>query len=211
MDNILDYDVIIFDFDGVILESMEFRTNGFSRIFENYSKEKVEELTKYHNENGGLSRFHKIRYFYENILDKEITQNQIDSYVNKFSDLMRKELVKEKYRINDSIEFISKIYSGKKLYIASGSEEVELNYLCKEHNIDNMFLEIYGSPKHKNDIVKYIIETNNYDVDKVCIIGDSKNDLEAAEINKITFFGYNNKALKQAHKNYYENLSSLVN
>ena len=55
---------IFWDFDGVIIDSMPIREFGFRRIFKDFNKEKVELLTDFHRENGGLSRFFKIRYFF---------------------------------------------------------------------------------------------------------------------------------------------------
>ena len=63
---------ILFDFDGVILDSMPIREYGFRKIFENYDVALVEKLLVYHNQNGGLSRYVKIRYFFEKLLYKKI-------------------------------------------------------------------------------------------------------------------------------------------
>ena len=59
---------ILWDFDGVILSSMHIRDWGFREIFKTFKKEDVQKLLDYHNLNGGLSRYVKIRYFYEEIL-----------------------------------------------------------------------------------------------------------------------------------------------
>ncbi len=56
---------ILWDFDGVILDSMPIREYGFRKIFENYDISLVDKLINYHKRNGGLSRYVKIKYFYE--------------------------------------------------------------------------------------------------------------------------------------------------
>ena len=48
---------VLWDFDGVILDSMKVRDWGFREIFKNYDNKKVEQLIDYHNLNGGLSRY----------------------------------------------------------------------------------------------------------------------------------------------------------
>ena len=68
--------VILFDFDGVILDSMPIRDYGFRKIFEKYPDELVENFIKYHRKNGGLSRFHKIEYFYKTLLKKDISEKK---------------------------------------------------------------------------------------------------------------------------------------
>lgn len=195
---------IIFDFDGVIIDSMEVRDYGFREIFKEYPHDKVEELINYHRINGGLSRFHKIRYFYEYILNKEIKEEKVAEYANKFSNIMREELIKEKYLIKDCIEFIKDNSDKYEMHIASGSEEQELRYLCQQLDIAKYFKSINGSPIHKNELVKNIIENNKYKNQKVVIIGDSINDYEAARVNNIRFMGYNNIELKQLNEIYIE-------
>lgn len=54
---------ILWDFDGVILDSLAVRDYGFREIFKDFDKAAVEKLIEYHSINSGLSRFHKIRYF----------------------------------------------------------------------------------------------------------------------------------------------------
>ena len=205
MKKLTDYNVIIFDFDGVILDSMPVRDKGFELIFKNYPSDKVEELLLYHNKNGGLSRFHKIEYFYTQILKKTISKDKVYEYADRFSEEMRKELVKPKYRIKDAFEFIR--CSDAAMHIASGSEEKELQYLCREHGIDKYFMSINGSPVTKNEIVKNIINKNNYNKAQVALVGDSVNDYEACQVNKIKFFGYNNCRLKNIANGYIRKLS----
>ena len=183
---------IIFDFDGVILDSMPTRDLGFREIFKEFDNELVEELIIYHNQNGGLSRFVKIRYFYEKLLNKSISDDEVKKLAEKFSIIMKRELIKSKYLIEDSVEFIKNNFNKYRFHIASGSEHYELNYLCEKLNLKQYFKTINGSPTHKNDIVKNILEKNDYFINETILIGDSTNDFEAAKENKIIFYGYNN-------------------
>ncbi len=195
---------IIFDFDGVILDSMDTRDKGFYEIFKNYPTNKVDELIVYHRHNGGLSRFHKIKYFYNEILGKDITQKQVSSYAEQFTQVMRKELVNTDLLIQETVDFIIKTHKEYELYIASGSEQNELRYLCKEFGIAKYFREILGSPTSKDEIVNKIIEETNSNLNDIVLIGDSVNDYTAAQVNHIKFYGYNNEKIKQV-SDYYIN------
>ena len=66
------YSTIFWDFDGVILNSDEVRTKGFKYIFDGYSKKYIDKLINYHKINGGLSRYEKIEYFSQKILDTKL-------------------------------------------------------------------------------------------------------------------------------------------
>ena len=188
---------ILFDFDGVILDSMPIRDFGFREIFKQFPKEKVEKLIDFHQKNGGWLRFIKIRYFYEDILGQEISEKEVLVYAEKFSKIMRKELIKKKYLISETIEFLNWASNKYYLHIVSGSEEKELQYLCKNLEVEKYFITINGSPTKKGKLVQDILENYRYSKDETILIGDSINDYQASKENSIEFFGFNNLNLKR--------------
>jgi len=192
---------ILWDFDGVILDSMKVRDWGFKEIFKNFKKEDIEKLIHYHNLNGGLSRYVKIRYFYEEILGKNITEYEILKYANDFSVLMRKALINPENLIQDSVNFIKENHKNYSFHIVSGSDEDELRFLCGELKIEDYFISIHGSPTPKNELVKDLLKSYNYELDNTCLIGDSFNDYEAAMSNGIGFEAYNNHNLSKYNTN----------
>ncbi|MCT7599782.1 HAD family hydrolase [Aliarcobacter butzleri] len=187
---------IFWDFDGVILDSMPIRDYGFAKIFEDFDKELVDKLLEYHTLNGGLSRYVKIRYFYNILLKEDVSDEKVQELADKFSIIMKTELTNKKYLIKETVDFIEKNYQNYNFHIVSGSDEKELNYLCKELGLSKYFKTIEGSPTPKNDLVKNILEKYNYNSKECILIGDSINDYEAANINGIKFYGYNNEELK---------------
>ncbi len=187
---------IFWDFDGVILDSMPIRDFGFVKIFEEFDKELVDKLLEYHTLNGGLSRYVKIRYFYNILLKKDVSDEKVQELADKFSIIMKTELTNKKYLIGETVEFIKLNYQNYNFHIVSGSDEKELNYLCKELELSEYFKTIEGSPTHKNDLVKNILEKYNYNSKECVLIGDSINDYEAANVNNMKFYGYNNEELK---------------
>ena len=187
---------IIFDFDGVILDSIPVKTEAFRKLFGDFDKEKVDSLINYHLQNGGKSRYLKIEYFFKNILQKDIDNNKILEYAKKYSILTKQELSNPKYLIDDSINFIKNNYKNFNMHIASGADEKDLKYICTSLEISKYFQSINGSPKEKREIVKNILKSNHYKREETILIGDSLNDFEAAESNGIEFYGYNNSNLK---------------
>jgi HAD superfamily hydrolase (TIGR01549 family) len=203
------YSDIIWDFDGVILDSDSIREYGFRESLKKFPEDQVELLIEYHKKNGGLSRYNKFRFFFEKILHKKISENDIICLANTFSKIMLKKLTNKKLLIKDSLNFIISNYKTKKMYIASGSDNNELIYLCKELGIFNFFYSIHGSPEHKNNIVKNILKQNQSINKNFVLIGDSINDFEAAKANNIDFYGYNNKELLNTCKtNYITNFNN---
>ena len=188
---------IIFDFDGVILDSVPVKTEAFRKLFEKYPREKVDELIKYHIENGGKSRYLKIEHFFKNILCQNINEKEILNFANKYSELTKEELSKKEYLIEDSVNFIKKNYKKYNLHIASGADKKDLKYICNNLSLSQYFLSINGSPREKQMIVKDIIDKYQYLREETILIGDSINDYEASQCNNIEFYGYNNYFLKK--------------
>jgi len=100
------YKVLLWDFDGVIMDSMPVRSLGFSETLKDYPQEQVDELLAYHNRNGGLSRYVKFRYFFETIRKESITDEQVKILSQSFSEIMLAMLMNEKLLIADSVSFI---------------------------------------------------------------------------------------------------------
>lgn len=201
---------ILFDFDGVILDSMNIRDIGFREIISRYDESKVEEFIKFHRFNGGLSRFYKFRYFFEKMLNQKVDDEKIQKLAEEFSEIMKKELIQKKYLIPETLLFIKENYKKYRFFIVSGSEQKELRYLCQQLDLDKYFKQILGSPIHKNDLVKSLIIEYKFEKNETILIGDSYNDYEAAKINEIKFFGYNNKEILKYSDNYIEDMTKLI-
>lgn len=191
--------VIFFDFDGVIIDSMAVRDIGFEIIAKKVldSQEIIDKFIAYHRYNAGLSRYVKIRYLYEQMLGLSITEEEVNIIASEFSNLMREKLIDKKYLIDETVEFIKSYHEQVVMHIVSGSDEKELNYLCKELGIAKYFKTIEGSPTPKNDLVMNILKKYNYNPKESILIGDSINDFDAANINGIKFYGYNNEKLRE--------------
>ena len=187
---------IFWDFDGVIIDSMPIRDYGFREIFKDFDKELVDKLLDYHTLNGCLSRYVKIRYFYNILLKEDVSDEKVQELADKFSIIMKTELTNKKYLIKETVEFIKLNYQNYNFHIVSGSDEKELNYLCKELELSQYFKTIEGSPTCKNDLVKNILQKYSYNPKECILIGDSINDYEAANINGIKLYGYNKEELR---------------
>jgi len=202
-------EVIFFDFDGVILDSMPIRTQGYRDIFSDYDRNVIEQLVNYHLKNGGISRFAKIRYFYEKIIGTGISNKKVMKLADKFSVIMRKQLVDPDKLILDTMNFIKANHTKCEMHIVSGSEQEELCWLCSKLGIDRYFKTIDGSPTPKSDLIGNILKKFNYQRENCVMIGDSINDYEASQENKISFLGYNNQKLKKLPVRYIDTFINL--
>jgi len=199
---------LLFDFDGVILDSIDIKTEAFKTIFSEYNDRYIEKLVSFHLENGGLSRFVKIKYFFENIIESEVSEEEIYRYADKFGEICRKFLIDKKYLIQDSLKFIHQNYKNYSMHIVSGAEESELKYICSSLKLDRYFIDINGSPTPKSELIESIIKKYRYRDDDTVMIGDSINDYKAAVDNGIEFYAYNNNELRKIAHCYIERFIS---
>jgi phosphoglycolate phosphatase-like HAD superfamily hydrolase len=188
--------VIFWDFDGVILNSNEVRDKGFETVLRDFPKDEVDQLLSFHRKNGGLSRYLKFRYFFEEIKGEEISEEEINDWAAKFSVIMLNSLKNKSLLIRETNNFIQKNYRNYQTHIVSGSDQTELRELCKSLEIDHFFKSIHGSPTPKNDLVKMLIDKHNYNPTNGILIGDSINDFEAAKVNDLHFQAFGNKELE---------------
>lgn len=189
-------EAILWDFDGVILDSAPIREKGFREALAGFEGWQVERLLDYHRENGGLSRYDKFRYFYKEVLKKSVNQGDVTTLSERFSKVMRELLVDKSLLIEESVAFVKKYYKKIPMFIVSGSDQEELRYLCGQLCIGQYFVRMYGSPTPKIQLVKKVLDETGYSASRVVLIGDSINDYEAARDNNVEFWGYNNERLK---------------
>jgi phosphoglycolate phosphatase-like HAD superfamily hydrolase len=204
------YKVILWDFDGVIMDSMPVRDRGFEIVLASYPQNEVEQLLQYHRQNGGLSRYVKFRYFFEQIRKEQITDEQVLQLATDFSTVMKKELVNSELLIQETVAYVKRCHQRFRMHVVSGSDEKELQYLCKTLGLGDYFVSIHGSPTPKIQLVSDTIRKYNYETSEVCLIGDSKNDLEAATVNGIDFYGFNNGSLKPAGAGYIQSFNEII-
>ena len=91
--NILKYNSIIFDCDGVLINSNGIKTQAFFEFALPFGKSFALKLKNYHVENGGVSRYEKIKYLYENILKKKINNKNLESEAKRYGELISRKML----------------------------------------------------------------------------------------------------------------------
>lgn len=174
---------IIFDFDGVIINSHVVKSNAFKHIFKKYSKNIAIQAYKYHLNNIGKSRFIKFKYILKKNF-KKFNAKQIINLNNEF-DKYCNERIKNLKISKYLLFFLNEHYRKVKFYISTGTPNNLIRKLVKKKKIKKYFTAIYGSPKTKVDHIKSIIKKT--DKKKILFIGDSNEDYLSAKKLKIVF------------------------
>jgi phosphoglycolate phosphatase-like HAD superfamily hydrolase len=184
----LKYQNIIFDFDGVLVESNEIRFNGFRKLFKGYPQEQVEKLVNYAKANGGVSRYKKIKHFFVEIRQEPVSGEEVERWAAQFSKFVKQDIVEAK-SVKGSLEFLEKYIDYFDFAIVSGSDQVELRSICKKRKINHFFKSILGSPVEKKENIAALLSDLNWQYHKTLYVGDSNNDFEAAKANNLDFVG----------------------
>ena len=188
---------------------MPVRNAGFELVLHEYSDSMKKRLLEYHLENGGLSRYAKFRYFQEKILNTDYNERQVNKWAQHFKEIMLEKLIDHSLLIKDTVTFLEKNADKYNFHIASGSDQTELREIVARLNLSPFFKSVYGSPTAKKELVSKIIHENSYRPDGCCLIGDSRNDYDAARFNSIAFYGYNNDSLRSIGEGYIESFDLL--
>lgn len=178
---------IILDFDGVILESVEVKTEAFRTLF-SFSREHVDTIVEFHRRNGGLSRFDKFAYIYKNILHEPLTRQRCRTLSDEFSSLVFEKMLTTPF-VPGAQEFIEMTSPRIPLYIVSATPETELKEITDERGLTRFFRRIYGAPRKKSDCIRDILSTGRLLPSSVIFVGDAKNDCDAAREAGVRFVG----------------------
>jgi len=200
---------IIFDFDGVILDSNHLKEEAFAEIFNKFETSIINKIVKYHRNNLGVSRYNKFKFIYKNYLKKKIDNNILENLSFQFSKIVFNKIINADF-IAGSYKFISKNINNYDLHISSATPLNELIRICRKKKINSYFKSINGYPQTKKEHIKFIIERNNLNTKEIVYIGDSINDLDAAKSFNINFILLGKKNNINGYKKIYY-LKNLIN
>ena len=183
------WQAIFFDFDGVILDSVDVKTKAFAKMFSSYGPEIEKKVVEYHMINGGVSRFEKFKYYYKNLLHKPITEEILNDLGNDFKKLALEGVLAAPF-IDGALDTLKQLkLKGVPAFVATGAPDEEIKDIVKKRNLSDYFLEIHGSPRKKREIVNDIANRHGYDLTKCLFIGDAMTDYEEAKACETQFLG----------------------
>ncbi len=169
--DLLKYKTIIFDFDGVIVDSNEFKGQSiYKATLMHTDKDTAKEFTAFFTANNGVPREKKIFDY----IKVDITAGAIlDSYNG-----ILEEAILDSIKLTEGFLQLMEHGSmkGQKKFVVSGGTESEVIGLLEGKGVIGYFDAVKGGPVSKYDNIK------NLDVEHPCLyFGDSKLDFEVAE------------------------------
>lgn len=185
MRNLSDYDVIIFDCDGVLIDINELKCHAFSKAVENYPKHVREAFVQFCRNSFGISRYEKFKKFFSDYAKISFDQQEYERLIDKYADICKKDYL-ECDLTEGCLDLLKRLDATKiNLFVASGSDENELNEVFEKRNLYKYFKKIYGSPQTKVDAISEILE--GYRPRRALFIGDAQSDMMAAKYYNMDF------------------------
>ena len=182
---------IIFDFDSVLVDSLDIKGVAFTKLFEGFGKEVQKKVLDYHMKHGGVPREEKIKYFYRELLCVPLTDELLKELCNDFSKLVVREVISAR-EIPGAEEFL-KACEKCLCFVVSATPQPEMVVIIKARGWDEYFDGIYGSPRGKADNIKLILKDWSLKPSECLYFGDSKSYYAAAKALGIPFIGVINK------------------
>lgn len=189
----MQYKNYIFDCDGVLLDSNNFKLHAMRLALTDYPNESVDAFIEYFRNNFGKSRYHHVAVFFDEFLKRESLPDEKQRILDLYAQKCREQYL-ECAVCEGALELLAKIPSNN-CWVVSGSDQSELREVFRLRGLDNHFAEIYGSPTGKSINIQNIIESKSLEKSETCLIGDAAGDYQASEENGIDFIfcsGYSN-------------------
>lgn len=186
LDILSNTELVFFDFDGVIKDSVEIKTQAYVDLFSSFGEKIVKKVINHHNLNGGISRYEKIPYYFSNYVGKTINKKEIEYYSKLYSQKVMDKVIECDW-IKGVEDYLRKNTFNQKFILITGTPQEEIESINDSLKLTSVFDAVYGSPNKKDIVIKSELLRNRLDKNKTVVIGDSITDYEAAKKNNILF------------------------
>ena len=192
----MSYSSIIWDCDGVILNSNKIKTDAFRCVTLPFGEMASSALVDFHIKNGGLSRYAKFEHFVDSILPThapDVTVGEKPTFLlnllSEFAHQVKAGL--SKCEIAPCLQELRQSMANSRWFIVSGGDQMELREVFNQRGIAHYFNGgIYGSPKDKHCIVRDLLKSKQIQRPGL-FLGDSRLDHEVARAFEFDFIFIN--------------------
>ncbi|MBM5813053.1 MAG: HAD family hydrolase [Gammaproteobacteria bacterium] len=184
----LRFDAIVFDFDGVLLESVDVKTRAFAALYEPYGAEVVRQVVAWHLAHGGVSRYEKFRHFHDAFLGRALERAEEAELGERFSALVEEAVIAAAW-VPGAREFLEVWHARLPLFVASGTPEEELLRIVARRGMARFFAGVAGAPRKKGAILRDFLGRSGAAPERVLMVGDAMTDFDGAAEAGVPFLG----------------------
>jgi phosphoglycolate phosphatase-like HAD superfamily hydrolase len=185
---------IVFDFDGVILESADVKTDAFTELFAAHGPDVQAQVKAHHLANMGISRFVKFAWIYDNLLRQPLSETDSAALGEKFSALALDKVLAAPF-VPGADTALAALVARFPLFVASGTPQGELDLIVDRRGLRGSFREVHGTPREKPAILTDLLARHQLDPSQVLFVGDGLSDYKAAAATGVEFLARDTPAL----------------
>lgn len=169
---------LVFDCDGVILDSNRLKTEAFRSAALPYGEEAAEALVRHHLAHGGVSRYEKFRRFLDAIAPPGREGPGYEALLARYAAAVREGL--ETCACAEGLEALRRATPDAVWMVVSGGDQAELREIFARRGLAGLFDGgIFGSPDAKAEICARETATGGLRAPAL-FLGDSALDLATA-------------------------------
>ena len=182
-----EYRCVLFDCDGVLLDSNRVKTQAFEQVLAGAEPGKLRRFLAEHRATGGVSRYEKFRRWYGEI---EGTTTGLDARVAaaaaRFSEFARKGLrgVSPLPGVRERLAMLHG--RGVPMFVVSGGDQDEVREALEHHRLASFFESILGSPVTKAEHFARLASQRRL-TPPTLYVGDARLDMEMAQAHGLDF------------------------
>lgn len=178
-------ELIILDFDGVVIESNDIKTQAFEKVFSQFPLYK-DAMMQFHYENISVSRVEKFNRL-ATLMGRSSDAKLKAELASNFSRYVLEEILTVPL-VKGAERFLRMLKGQMPLYLASVTPANELNEILEKRGLLHWFDGVYGCPPWiKTNAIRDIISRNSINPKNSLLIGDSSGDQNAAMETGIQF------------------------
>lgn len=179
--------VLVFDFDGVLLESVDVKDEAFCDLFPDTSAEQRQAVYDFHRATPGIHRRVKVERILTEVLGRTADEATVDSALERFRGIVWEQLMKcpEVLGVRTFLE----AHDHLPKYVVSAAPHEELRELAQVRDLARYFRDVLGSPPGKAELLGYILRQEGVSPGDTVMYGDKLADLRAAEEVGVHFVG----------------------
>lgn len=181
-------DAIFFDFDGVLVESTDFKISAFEEIYRDSPPDRLARIMAYVRANEGIPRWDKIRHCHRTFLGIELDDRELSAWCERFRALVEDEVASCNW-VPGAAEFLERHHLELPLFVVTGTPQEEILRILTRRKMSHYFVSVHGAPRRKPPIVKDLLDRHGFTPERTLFVGDARADYEAARVNGVRFVG----------------------
>lgn len=188
MVSIQTYETLVFDCDGVVLDSNKVKTQAFYQAALSYGEAAAQALVQYHVAHGGVSRYKKFAHFLDVLVPEHSNMSNgpdLNALLAAYATAVQEGLLQ--CQIAEGLAELRAATPNARWLIVSGGDQAELRTVFARRGIAEWFDGgIFGSPDTKDEILARELANGNI-TGRALFIGDSRYDHVASATANLDF------------------------